>query len=100
MKLLRREASKGEASEVYANVSEVPAPTTDWLAGDAITVILKARLSVRLIRNVAAVSQDFQASATQARPAVLRHLARAGRQTAEGIINLGIDDDYSLFRMR
>jgi len=58
----------------------------DRLEGDAITVILKARLSVRLLRNVAAVSKDFQASVTQARPAVLRHLALTGRQKAENII--------------
>merc|ERR1712086_1199226 len=67
---------------------EVPAtrPRMDRLEGDAITVILKARSSVRLLRNVSAVSKDFHASVLQARPVVLRHLARAGRQTAEDMI--------------
>merc|ERR1712166_1573027 len=72
------------------DVSEVPAfstpPTMDRFDGDVITVTLKARSSVKLLRNAAAVSKDSQASANQARPAVLRHLARAGRQTAQGII--------------
>ena len=58
----------------------------DWLTGDAIIVILKASSSVKLLRIAAEVSKDFEASANQVRPAVLRHLARAGRQTAEGVI--------------
>ena len=42
--------------------------------------------SALALRKVAVTSKDFKQGAIQARPAVLRHLARAGRQTAERII--------------